>query len=76
MCSQLGLIINIFSAKPLPFGIARATSVQYKDTFIFVGGETLSNTSDLIFRYEQETENWKILDTRDVCRLICHIIVL
>ena len=46
------------------------------NTFIFVGGRTVSNTSDLIFQYEQDEENWTILSTRDVRPIICHMIFL
>ena len=58
------LISNILSASNLPIPISDAASVQYKDTFLLVGGKTTAADLDSIYMYEPDTDTWKQLEER------------
>ena len=53
-----------FSASNLPIPISDAASVQYKDTFLLVGGKTTNADLDAIFMYEPDTDTWVELEER------------
>ena len=55
---------TIFSARNLPIPISDAASVQYKDTFLLVGGKTGGADLDTTYMYEPETDSWRELEER------------
>ena len=55
---------TIFSARNLPIPISDAASVQYKDTFLLVGGKTGGADLDTTYMYEPDTDSWRELEER------------
>ena len=49
---------------PFPHPISSPASVQYDGTLLIVGGCTVSNCSDEIYKYVPTSESWEQLDVR------------
>ena len=56
--------MTILSASNLAIPISDAASVQYKDTFLLVGGKTSGADLDTIYMYEPDTDTWRELEER------------